>query len=67
MAEVEAEPNVSPLKNLAINGRDLLEIGVEAGPKVGEVLRSLHEMVLDDPSLNKKKRLLKLAKEKIAN
>ena len=61
--EIQAAPSVSPLKNLAIKGSDLLDSGLDAGPLIGEILRALHELVLDDPSLNDKQTLLELAKK----
>jgi len=44
---------------LAVDGRDVMEaLGVPAGPLVGQVLRTLLEEVLEDPSLNHRERLL---------
>lgn len=60
MAEVQAGPPVSPLKNLAVNGNDLIEFGIPKGPRIGEILRELHEKVLDEPELNTKEKLLAL-------
>ena len=54
MAEVLKGPKVSPLKSLAINGNDLQEIGVPFVRQIGELLRALHERVLDDPALNER-------------
>lgn len=47
------------LKDLAINGGDLLQRGYEPGPKLGAKLAELLELVLDDPSLNTRDELLK--------
>lgn len=47
------------LKDLAINGHDLIERGYQPGPKIGEKLNELLELVLDDPSLNTRDELLK--------
>lgn len=58
---VKQGPPVSPLKSLAINGRDLLEMGFREGPQIGDILRALHEQVLDDPELNTKEELLRRA------
>lgn len=60
MEEVKKGPNVSPLKNLAINGKDLIELGLTPSPRFGEILRELHERVLDEPELNTKESLLAL-------
>ncbi len=52
-------------KDLAINGRDLLEIGFENGPKIKETLSYLLERVIEDPSLNTAEKLMDLTKEQI--
>lgn len=51
------------LKTLAVKGRDLLDAGVEAGPKLGEELNRLLNIVLDDPSKNNKEYLLSLVNQ----
>jgi tRNA nucleotidyltransferase (CCA-adding enzyme) len=61
--EIVSEPSVHKLSNLAICGEDLIAIGMEPSPKMGEVLRALHEKVLDDPSLNTKEILIGLARK----
>lgn len=44
---------------LAVDGRDVVRIlGIAPGPRVGEVLRGLVEIVLDDPGENVRERLL---------
>jgi tRNA nucleotidyltransferase (CCA-adding enzyme) len=48
--------------NLAIDGSDLLALGV-TGPAVGHILSALLERVLDNPRLNTREALLALAKE----
>jgi hypothetical protein len=58
--EVKKGPAVSPLKSLAVNGDDLLALGIPQGRRIGEILRALHERVLDDPELNVKEKLLAL-------
>jgi tRNA nucleotidyltransferase (CCA-adding enzyme) len=40
------------LKELKINGKDLIELGVKPGPAMGEILNTLLEEVLDDPDKN---------------
>ncbi len=49
------------LKNLAVDGRDLIGAGIRPGPLLGAVLDRLLEMVIDDQSLNTRERLLALA------
>jgi poly(A) polymerase/tRNA nucleotidyltransferase (CCA-adding enzyme) len=54
-------------KDLAINGHDVMtELGIAAGPAVGEALGYLLERVLEDQSLNERERLLELLREKSA-
>ena len=61
--EIRNAPAVHPLKNLAINGRDLLQLGFEEGRRIGDVLRALHEQVLDDPNKNERDYLIREAKK----
>lgn len=63
VAEIKSQPDVSPLRNLAINGNDLLALGLNPGPRIGRILRALHEEVLDTPEKNQREYLLKRAKE----
>lgn len=51
------------LKTLAINGQDLINIGVSPGKEIGIILNQLLERVLEEPELNEKEILLLLAKE----
>jgi poly(A) polymerase/tRNA nucleotidyltransferase (CCA-adding enzyme) len=47
------------IADLAIDGEDVKRaLGMEEGPAVGRVLKEIFERVLDDPSLNKRERLL---------
>lgn len=50
---------------LAVDGRDLLELEIEEGPIIGLLLDELHAQVLDDPSLNDRDVLLDRARELI--
>jgi len=49
------------VEDLAVGGKELLEMGVPPGPMVGQILRFLLEMVLEQPELNQKEILLKEA------
>lgn len=51
------------LSDLAVDGSDLLELGVRQGPFVGILLDELHGLVLEDPSLNRREALLDRARE----
>ncbi len=48
--------------DLAIDGNDLMKQGVPAGPAIGETLRRLLEVVIDDPAKNDRDTLLQLAR-----
>ena len=54
------------LKDLKVNGKDLIAEGIPAGKKLGKILNELFQTVLDDPKMNDREKLLKLAK-KLAN
>lgn len=49
------------LKDLKVNGRDLLNIGIPSGKQIGLCLGGLLSKVLDDPELNDRETLLGLA------
>lgn len=49
------------LKSLAVNGKDLVELGFSPGPALGKTLNALLDKVIEDPSLNEKAVLLKMA------
>lgn len=58
--EIQREGDCLSLKGLAINGNDLLEIGVQ-GRDIGSVLESALMIVLADPALNEREVLLSYA------
>jgi hypothetical protein len=47
--------------DLAVDGTDLMDAGIPAGPAVGRALRRLLELVLEDPARNQRDELLALA------
>ena len=61
-AELEKN-NALTLKSLAVNGRDLMQIGIPAGKELGRILNELLDCVLEDPSMNEKAKLLETAKK----
>lgn len=66
--EVIEEENCFSLKDLAINGNDLKNIGIKEGKEIGIILNLLLENVLENPENNSREKLLKIAenlKEKI--
>jgi tRNA nucleotidyltransferase/poly(A) polymerase len=58
---VLARSRALSLKDLAVNGRDLLAIGVAPGRHVGIILNELFEAVVEDPGLNGREKLLEIA------
>ncbi len=46
------------IKDLAVDGHDLMEMGLASGPAMGATLKRLLEIVLDDPSANERSALL---------
>jgi tRNA nucleotidyltransferase/poly(A) polymerase len=62
-AELERQVPLS-IKDLVINGRDLQRLGVEPGPRMGQILQALLNCVLNDPSCNCRDRLFKVVQTK---
>ena len=54
---LEEKPAVS-LKDLAIKGKDLIDLGYQEGVELGGMLKKLLEIVIDKPELNRRERLL---------
>ena len=53
------------LRQLAVGGRDLMNLGMKPGRELGSMLSELLEYVLDDPERNKKDILCDYVKEKL--
>ena len=60
---IETRGDCTSLKNLAVNGKDLLEAGYERGKTVGDILLYLLEETLKNPEINTKEKLLDLARQ----
>jgi tRNA nucleotidyltransferase (CCA-adding enzyme) len=68
VARVVAAGAALQVRDLAINGRDLItELGMKPGPMLGKVLEALLELVLADPALNEREALLRAAREIVAS
>lgn len=52
------------IKDMEIDGRDLIQLGIKHGKEIGLILNELLEMILDDPELNSKDRLMHIVKTK---
>ena len=62
---IEAKNQALSLKDLAVNGKDLIAIGIPAGKQLGAILNELFEAVLEDPAMNDKDKLIEIAKKGI--
>ncbi len=51
------------LKSLAVNGRDLMQLGIPAGKELGRILNELLECVIEDPAMNNTEMLIETAKK----
>ena len=61
-AEVLRKNQCFNLKNLAVNGRDLIDIGINEGKKIGEILNELLNKVIDEELDNEREKLLNYLK-----
>ena len=64
-AEVKAKGQCVTLKDLAINGNDLIGMGVTPGKEMGACLQALLEEVLEEPERNNKEYLAERVKNLI--
>ena len=63
ISEVLQQDMALKITDLKVRGEDLVAIGVKEGPQLGTILRELLDMVIDDPMLNTKEKLLEKAKQ----
>ncbi|HKU57487.1 MAG TPA: HD domain-containing protein [Gaiellaceae bacterium] len=65
--EVVEQERSSPhrLRDLAIDGDDLIALGFEPGPRLGRTLDELLDGVVDEPELNTREELLARARERL--
>lgn len=61
--EIREAHECTSLRSLAITGRDLIAAGMEPGPRMGQVLQQLLQMVLEHPEWNTREILLKRFQE----
>ena len=61
--KIEAENACLQLSDLEVKGKDLMELGFEAGPRLGQALEHLLDLVVDGDLPNERDALLKKAKE----
>ena len=53
------------VKELAVNGHDLQQLGISPGPHMGQLLQRLLHRVLDDPSQNTRDALSTFIRHKV--
>ena len=63
--EIVAAGDCLRIKDLEINGKDLIAMGIPQGQRIGEVLKAVFDEVVDNPQLNKRETLLTMAKNMI--
>ena len=63
ISEVRKQDMALKVTDLKVSGKDLMNIGIEKGPKMGIILNELLDMVVEDPTLNRKDILLEKATE----
>ena len=61
--EIVAAGDCLKIKDLKINGKDLIEMGVPQGQRIGEVLKTIFDAVVENPSLNERETLLTMARD----
>ncbi len=59
--EVISQQQCFCLKDLAINGRDLIEIGIHQGTQIGVILNKLMDLVIEEQISNDKDELIEVA------
>ena len=60
LEEVLQEDECFALKNLAVNGKDLMNVGYKAGKELGNTLNELLQLVIDGECPNEKEKLLEI-------
>ena len=63
--EIIEQQQCFSLKDLAVNGRDLIDAGIAEGAQIGDILKKLVDMVIDEEVQNDKDILLSTAKTMI--
>lgn len=58
--EIISDGDCISIKDMSINGSDLIALGVPQGKALGHILNTLFEQVLDDPTINDRETLLAL-------
>jgi tRNA nucleotidyltransferase (CCA-adding enzyme) len=64
-ADVKEKAQGLYIKDLAIGGKDLMDMGVKQGRQIGEILNALLELVIEEPERNTREYLIKEAEKMI--
>lgn len=62
--EIMESGDAVSLKDLAISGKEIIELGVKPGPEVGIVLRELLELVMENPEKNRAELLIQAVQQR---
>ena len=62
--EIKEEKDCLQVKDLALDGKDLISLGMKPGREIGEMLAGLLELVLEDPAKNKREVLEQAVRKK---
>ena len=62
LSRAESEKSALSIRDLAVNGRALMALGVPHGKDIGRLLSELFNTVLDDPMQNTREHLLPIAR-----
>lgn len=65
LQQVLDEESAFSLKNLAINGHDIIQLGYPQGPQVGKILNELLDAVITEKVENEKDALINYMKEEV--
>jgi tRNA nucleotidyltransferase (CCA-adding enzyme) len=61
--QILAQEDCLSIKDLMINGKDLIEMGVPQGKQIGHILNTVFDEVVDQPDLNDREYLLNRVKD----
>ena len=56
--KIKKENHPFEINMLDITGRDLIELGIPKGPRIGDTLECLLKIAIKDPDSNKKEKLI---------
>lgn len=66
LEQVAREEQLLTVRDLKVNGNDLMELGLR-GPAIGQMKQRLLELVMEEPEKNERESLLKMAKGEMKN